>query len=228
MDHYASLDVSRKATDKEIRLAYLRRAVETHPDKSAKTSDDDEFKAVHEAWDVLQHRRATYDRDLLAAEEDTARQTTAHASRRRQQADEAVAAELRRRAAEMASELEKAQAVRRATATSDMPYYITSTGGGSCYHLTPTCSGLRQAGVMRVSSTGGRRLCATCAKINDKPLIRAPSAPTTSAMSPAPRIYYTTRTGKKYHTDRCCNGLRKATMIMEATNQPALEACSIW
>ena len=123
-DHYATLDVSRKATEKELRLA-LRRAAETHPDKSSAATSGDEFKAVREAWEVLQHRRDAYDRELLAAE-NAARQRqtaeTARASRRRQQAEDAAADELRRRAAQMASELEQAQAARRAaTATMVAP-----------------------------------------------------------------------------------------------------------
>jgi hypothetical protein len=128
-------------------------------------------------------------------------------------------------------------------------YYITVTGGGACYHLTPTCSGLRQAGVMRVASTGGRRLCNICAGVNAKPLIRAPSTALMSARHvyytsttghqrssavisghlPRPlvarHVYYTTRTGKKYHTDRCCSGLRSANEVFEVTSRPELDAC---
>jgi hypothetical protein len=90
-------------------------------------------------------------------------------------------------------------------------YYITVTGGGACYHLTPMCSGLRQAGVMRVASTGGRRLCNICAGVNAKPLICAGvnakpligagvnakpliRAPSTELMS-ARHVYYTSTTG---------------------------------
>jgi hypothetical protein len=90
-------------------------------------------------------------------------------------------------------------------------YYITVTGGGACYHLTPMCSGLRQAGVMRVASTGGRRLCNICAGVNAKPLICAGvnakpligagvnakpliRAPSTALMS-ARHVYYTSTTG---------------------------------
>jgi len=194
-----------------------------------------------------------------------------------------VATELRCRAAEMASELEHAQGAVSSTislaehaqaasrhATTQRPatapvtaretgYYITVTGGGACYHLTPMCSGLRQAGVMRVASTGGRRLCnicagvnakpLICAGVNAKPLIRAPSTALMSARHvyytsttghqrssavisghlPRPLVarlvYYTTRTGKKYHTDRCCSGLRNAATIFEVTSRPELDAC---
>jgi hypothetical protein len=80
-------------------------------------------------------------------------------------------------------------------------YYITVTGGGACYHLTPMCSGLRQAGVMRVASTGGRRLCNICAGVNAKPLICAGvnakpliGAPSTALMS-ARHVCYTSTTG---------------------------------
>jgi hypothetical protein len=102
-------------------------------------------------------------------------------------------------------------------------YYITVTGGGACYHLTPKCSGLLQADVRPVASTGGRRLCNICAGVNAKPLIRAPSA----ALMSARHVYYTTRTGKKYHTDRCCSGLRSANELFEVTSRPELDACNL-
>ena len=174
-----------------------------------------------------------------------AAEASARASRRRDvvAVEPEVAAELRCRsaeiasklelAAEIASELELAQAASR-HATTQRPaaapvsaretgYYITATGGGECYHLTPRCSGLLKAGVMRVVSTDGRRLCKTCDRVNAKPLIQASEQ--ISVLRSARHVYYTTRTGKKYHTDRCCSGLRSANEVFEVTSRPELDAC---
>ena len=266
-DHYATLGVARESIDEGIRLAYLDRARQTHPEKTTDASAN-AFNEVHEARDALQHRRATFDREQQAAEEGArqrqavrlapvkkAAEASARASRRRDVVDvePEVAAELRCRsaeiaselelaaeiasklelAAEIASELELAQAASR-HATTQRPaaapvsaretgYYITATGGGECYHLTPRCSGLLKAGVMRVVSTDGRRLCKTCDRVNAKPLIQASEQ--ISVLRSARHVYYTTRTGKKYHTDRCCSGLSNAVNIIEVPCRPELEAC---
>ena len=276
-DHYATLGVARESIDEGIRLAYLDRARQTHPEKTTDASAD-AFNEVHEARDALQHRRATFDREQQAAEEGArqrqavrlapvkkAAEASARASRRRDvvAVEPEVAAELRCRsaeiasklelaaeiasklelaaeiasklelAAEIASELELAQAASR-HATTQRPaaapvsaretgYYITATGGGECYHLTPRCSGLLKAGVMRVVSTDGRRLCKTCDRVNAKPLIQASEQ--ISVLRSARHVYYTTRTGKKYHTDRCCSGLSNAVNIIEVPCRPELEAC---
>ena len=51
---------------------------------------------------------------------------------------------------------------------------MTETDGGESYHLSPTCGGLRQAGVMRTGDVGSRRLCELCAKVEQLPLRGAP------------------------------------------------------
>ena len=76
---------------------------------------------------------------------------------------------------------------------------------------------------MRVVSTDGRRLCKTCDRVNAKPLIQASEQ--ISVLRSARHVYYTTRTGKKYHTDRCCSGLSNAVNIIEVPCRPELEAC---
>ena len=180
-DHYATLNVSRTATDKEIRSAYLRRSRE-----------------CHEELEELRRRAAELEAELEQAEPDYWEAT-------------------------QRSVPQRPATHRPATAPHAPHYYISSTGGGSCYHLTPTCRALRQAGATRVSSRGGRRLCSLCANVNEKPLFRAPP----SAVSSSRHIYYTTRTGKKYHKDRCCSGLRNANSIFEERHRPALEPCRI-
>ena len=111
--------------------------------------------------------------------------------------------------------------------TQSSGYYITATGGGECYHLTPRCIGLSlEADVMRVVSTDSwRRPCKTCHRVNAKPLIQASEQ--TSVLMSARHVYYTTDKGKKCHTDRWCSGLRKATRIIEVTSRPKLEACEL-
>ena len=58
---YDILGIDKSASKKEIKTAYKKRAKETHPDK--KGGDEEEFKAVKEAYEVLidDDRRAIYD-----------------------------------------------------------------------------------------------------------------------------------------------------------------------
>ena len=103
-------------------------------------------------------------------------------------------------------------------------YFVTETDGGECYHLSPTCGGLRQAGVMRTGDVGSRRLCELCAKVAAVPVVRATSATGLEPRrwsKPGAPIYYTTRTGRKYHADRNCSGLRSATTLFEARTRPS-------
>lgn len=61
MSYYEVLGVSTTATIEEIKKAYRKRAVETHPDSNPDKSE--EFRKVQEAYDVLSdsERRANYD-----------------------------------------------------------------------------------------------------------------------------------------------------------------------
>ena len=64
-DFYAVLNVSREATDDEIKQSYRRLAQQWHPDKNGGSKDAEEkFKTVAEAYDVLRdpQKRAAYDR----------------------------------------------------------------------------------------------------------------------------------------------------------------------
>ena len=60
-DLYALLEVDKKATDKEIKLAYKRLVKLNHPDLVK--GKEKEFKAIKEAYNVLSNskRRQTYD-----------------------------------------------------------------------------------------------------------------------------------------------------------------------
>ncbi|MEO7360445.1 MAG: molecular chaperone DnaJ [Gemmatimonadaceae bacterium] len=64
-DFYAVLNVSREATDDEIKQSYRRLAQQWHPDKNGGSKEAEEkFKTVAEAYDVLRdpQKRAAYDR----------------------------------------------------------------------------------------------------------------------------------------------------------------------
>ena len=59
--YYATLSISSTATDAEIKRAYRKAAIASHPDKGG---DAEKFKAVAEAFEVLSdaNKRAAYDR----------------------------------------------------------------------------------------------------------------------------------------------------------------------
>lgn len=59
-DYYSVLGVSNNATQDEIKKAYRKLAMETHPDKGG---DKENFQRIQEAYDVLgnQEKRAQYD-----------------------------------------------------------------------------------------------------------------------------------------------------------------------
>ncbi|WBW75345.1 DNAJ domain protein [Schizosaccharomyces osmophilus] len=67
-DYYSILNVSRKASQEEIRFAYKRAALETHPDRvspNERSQATQQFQLVNEAFYVLgdSTRRAQYDRE---------------------------------------------------------------------------------------------------------------------------------------------------------------------
>ncbi len=66
-DYYEILGVDRKATEQEIKTAYRKLARKYHPDLhtgSEKTSAEEKFKQINEAYEVLsdQEKRTKYDR----------------------------------------------------------------------------------------------------------------------------------------------------------------------
>ena len=77
---------------------------------------------------------------------------------------------------------------------------------------------------MRTGDVGSRRLCELCAKVAAVPVVRATSATGLEPRrwsKPGAPVYYTTRTGRKYHADRNCSGLRSATTLFEARTRPS-------
>ncbi|MDH3942799.1 MAG: DnaJ domain-containing protein, partial [Anaerolineae bacterium] len=64
-DYYKMLGVERKATQKDIKSAYRKLAMEYHPDRNPDdASAEEKFKEINEAYQVLsdEDKRAHYDR----------------------------------------------------------------------------------------------------------------------------------------------------------------------
>ena len=61
MDYYRTLGVSKNASQDEIKKAYRKLAMQTHPDRN--NGDDSRFKQINEAYDVLKdpQKRNDYD-----------------------------------------------------------------------------------------------------------------------------------------------------------------------
>jgi len=62
-DYYEVLDVSRTATDEEIKKAFRKLAFKYHPDRNRDDGAEEKFKEVNEAYEVLSdaNKRAAYD-----------------------------------------------------------------------------------------------------------------------------------------------------------------------
>jgi curved DNA-binding protein CbpA len=62
-DPYVTLGVPREATQDDVKQAYRRRAMETHPDRPEVTDNGEEFKLVQAAYECLgdPQRRLHYD-----------------------------------------------------------------------------------------------------------------------------------------------------------------------
>ncbi|OUJ19386.1 DnaJ-class molecular chaperone [Methanonatronarchaeum thermophilum] len=63
-DYYKILGVDKEASQKEIKKAYRRKAKKYHPDSGSEESDEEKFKKINEAYQVLsdQEKRQKYDR----------------------------------------------------------------------------------------------------------------------------------------------------------------------
>ena len=63
-DYYDLLEVSRSASEEEIRKAFRRKALEYHPDRNKDPSATERFKEINEAYQVLTdpQKRRQYDR----------------------------------------------------------------------------------------------------------------------------------------------------------------------
>jgi len=65
VDYYELLEVTRTATDGELKSAYLKLAMKWHPDRNPGNKEcETRFKEINEAYDVLkdEQKRAAYDR----------------------------------------------------------------------------------------------------------------------------------------------------------------------
>ena len=67
-DYYSLLGVSRRASAKEIKLAFHRKAKEYHPDVSNKCDAHDMFSRLNKAYSVLKNKksREAYNLELMS------------------------------------------------------------------------------------------------------------------------------------------------------------------
>lgn len=88
--HYQTLDISRKASQAEIKQAYRRLAKLFHPDSNRPTASHDKIAQINAAYEVLgdPKSRSSYDREL----DDRARLTAAGFTTERQTRQERAAA----------------------------------------------------------------------------------------------------------------------------------------
>lgn len=56
-DYYAILEISKKASDEEIKKAYRKLALKYHPDKNKSPEAEEKFKLVAEAYEVLSDKK---------------------------------------------------------------------------------------------------------------------------------------------------------------------------
>nr|ACO14958.1 Chaperone protein dnaJ [Caligus clemensi] len=64
-DYYSILEVSRQASESDIKKAYRRLALRYHPDKNNFAEAEDKFKEIAEAYEVLSNEDKRRDYDLL-------------------------------------------------------------------------------------------------------------------------------------------------------------------
>lgn len=64
VDYYSVLEITRNASDMDIKKAYRKLALKYHPDKNKEPGSPEKFRHIAEAYDVLSSakKRATYDR----------------------------------------------------------------------------------------------------------------------------------------------------------------------
>ncbi|KAJ2607978.1 hypothetical protein H4S08_004623, partial [Coemansia sp. RSA 1365] len=79
-DYYSLLGVVPTATPEEIRSAYMKKALESHPDRNHSTNATREFQTLADAYYTLSDasRRAKYDQERSAAGNRTAGFKSAH------------------------------------------------------------------------------------------------------------------------------------------------------
>jgi DnaJ-class molecular chaperone len=64
-DYYAILGVARDADDGQIKIAYRKLALQSHPDTNRDDPQaEDRFKKINEAYEVLSHREKRHQYDL--------------------------------------------------------------------------------------------------------------------------------------------------------------------
>ncbi|KAJ2739090.1 hypothetical protein H4S06_006343 [Coemansia sp. BCRC 34490] len=88
-DYYAILGVSPEASTEEIRTAYMKRALQVHPDRNASATATKEFQALADAYYVLgdTERRSQYDREHSRPDMSSQQQQQQQQQQQRQHTD---------------------------------------------------------------------------------------------------------------------------------------------
>lgn len=64
-DYYKLLNITQNATQKEIKIAYRKRAHELHPDKNKKIDTTEQFQKLNKAYDVLSNSKKRQEYDIV-------------------------------------------------------------------------------------------------------------------------------------------------------------------
>ena len=71
MDYYKILGIERNASDKDIKKAYHKLALQFHPDKNKEPIAEKTFKEISEAYEILSNKQEKQNYDMFGSQTNT-------------------------------------------------------------------------------------------------------------------------------------------------------------